>query len=135
MPPSKPPLLLTDGPQSSQGGQWWRLSSGMRVIDLLTLLLLCMVKCFHNKSFFLSVSMILKVKMKKKSPYLIVKKSRGTRVCRHQPLTASVETSQRKIDKKPEEPSALREPGELSQPRLSPSGGHFWELMALSSHS
>ena len=43
--------------------------------------------------------MILKVKMKK-SRYLIFKRSRGTRICRHQPLTASVETSRRKMKTK-----------------------------------
>ena len=38
-------------------------------------------------------------------------------------------------DKKPMEASALGELGELSQPRLSPSGGHVWELTALSSQA
>lgn len=51
-----------------------------------------------------------------KSPYLIVKKSQGTRICRHQPLTASVETSWRKIKTK-----SLWKPTHLGSQVSSPS--------------
>ena len=59
----------------------------MRVIDLLrTKVFFKCFNCFKSKN--------------EKSPYLIVKKCQGTRICRHQPLKASVETSWRKIKTK-----------------------------------